>query len=101
MGEISKRKALSLAADKVLAQIRAETAPPKDNKFLTSKEVADRWRLSDQTLANWRYAGKGPPFIRVGSRVLYPVEGIHSFEKLDPSWLSSDNSQATSAETQS
>lgn len=66
--------------------------------FLTSKEVADRWRLSDQTLANWRSAGKGPPFIRVGTRVLYPVEGIHAFEKLDSSWLSTDRSQETSAE---
>ena len=66
--------------------------------FLTSKEVADRWRLSDQTLANWRSAGKGPPFIRVGSRVLYPVEGIHAFEKLDSSWLSSDRSQEISGE---
>jgi hypothetical protein len=72
-----------------------------ERAYLTSKEVADRWRLSDQTLANWRYAGKGPPFIRVGSRVLYPIEGIHSFERLSSSWLSSDNSQATSAETPS
>jgi predicted site-specific integrase-resolvase len=60
------------------------------NPFLTSKEVADRWRLSDQTLANWRSAGKGPPFIRVGSRVLYPVEGIHAYEKLSQQWLSND-----------
>ena len=60
------------------------------NAFLTSKEVADRWRLSDQTLANWRSAGKGPPFIRVGSRVLYPVEGIHAYEKLSQQWLSND-----------
>lgn len=66
--------------------------------FLTSKEVADRWRLSDQTLANWRSAGKGPPFIRVGTRVLYPVEGIHAFEKLDSTWLTTDNSPETSAE---
>jgi hypothetical protein len=72
-----------------------------ERAYLTSKEVADRWRLSDQMLANWRYAGKGPPFIRVGSRVLYPIEGIHSFERLSSSWLSSDNSQATSAETPS
>ena len=61
------------------------------NPFLTSKEVADRWRLSDQTLANWRSAGKGPPFIRVGTRVLYPVEGIHAFEKLDTGWLTSES----------
>ena len=49
-------------------------------EFLTSKELSHRWRLSDQTLANWRYAGKGPPFIRVGSRVLYPIDGIRAFE---------------------
>ena len=72
-----------------------------ERAYLTSKELADRWRLSDQTLANWRYAGKGPPFIRVGARVLYPIEGIHAYEKLDSSWLSTDNSQATSVETQS
>jgi hypothetical protein len=51
-------------------------------EFLTSKELSDRWRLSDQTLANWRYAGKGPPFIRVGARVLYPINGIQAFEQL-------------------
>lgn len=69
--------------------------------FLTSKEVADRWRLSDQTLANWRSAGKGPPFIRVGTRVLYPIEGINAFEKLSTSWLSTEQSPETSAETPS
>ena len=68
-----------------------------ERAYLTSKEVADRWRLSDQTLANWRHAGKGPPFIRVGSRVLYPIEGIQSFEKLAPGWLSSDNIQSQSS----
>jgi hypothetical protein len=70
-----------------------------DDKFLTGPELASRWKLSHQTLANWRHAGKGPPFIRVGSRVLYPVEGITSFERISTSWLSKDNSQATSAET--
>jgi hypothetical protein len=54
-----------------------------EKEFLTSKELATRWRLSDQTLANWRYAGKGPKFIRVGSRVLYPIETVQEFEKLN------------------
>lgn len=67
-----------------------------ERAYLTSKEVADRWRLSDQTLANWRHAGKGPPFIRVGSRVLYPIEGINAWEKLDSTWLDSDNVQSQS-----
>ncbi len=64
-----------------------------ERAYLTSKELADRWRLSDQTLANWRYAGKGPPFIRVGTRVLYPVEGIHAFENLSQQWLSNEEGQ--------
>jgi hypothetical protein len=64
-----------------------------ERAYLTSKELADRWRLSDQTLANWRYAGKGPPFIRVGARVLYPSEGIHAFERLSQQWLGNEEEQ--------
>jgi hypothetical protein len=67
-----------------------------DDKFLTGPELASRWKLSHQTLANWRHAGKGPPFIRVGARVLYPLEGINAFERISSSWLSKDNSPATS-----
>jgi hypothetical protein len=52
-----------------------------EKMFLTSKELADRWRLSDQTLANWRHARKGPRFVKVGNRVLYPVEVIQDYEK--------------------
>ena len=65
-----------------------------ERAYLTSKELADRWRLSDQTLANWRHAGKGPPYIRVGARVLYPSEAIQAFEKLSPNWLTADNLQS-------
>lgn len=73
-----------------------------EQMYLTSKELAQRWRLSEQTLANWRHGCKGPPFIRIGgSRVLYPVDGIHAYEKLDTQWLSTDSSQATSDATPS
>ena len=61
-----------------------------DREYLTSAELADRWRLSNQTLANWRHAGKGPPFIRVGARILYPREAIFSFEKFSQQWLSAN-----------
>ena len=59
--------------------------------FLTSAELAARWRLRPQTLANWRHTGQGPPFIRVGNRVRYPIEAVESFERLDTSWLNTDN----------
>jgi hypothetical protein len=54
-------------------------------EFLTSKELSSRWRLSDQTLANWRYARKGPPFTRVGGKVLYPIEGVEKYEQQEMS----------------
>lgn len=70
-----------------------------DRAFLTAKELAHRWRLNNQTLANWRHARKGPPFVRVGSRVLYPIEGIYAFEKLDTQWLTTAQSPETSDAT--
>ena len=69
-----------------------------DDAFLTSAQLSQRWRLRPKTLANWRSLGKGPPYIRIGARVLYPAEGIHAFEKLSPQWLPSDRSPATSDE---
>ena len=62
-----------------------------DQAFLSPKELCSRWRMKPQTLANWRHAGTGPPFMRVSNRVLYPVEGILSYEKIDSKWLSQDN----------
>lgn len=63
-----------------------------ETMYLTSKELAQRWRLSEQTLANWRTGGKGPPFIRVGARVLYPMEGINAQEKISSAWLNANQS---------
>ena len=67
-----------------------------ERAYLTSKEVASRWRLSEQTLANWRHGRKGPPFVRIGSKVLYPTEGIVAFERLSTTWLGTDQSQSQS-----
>jgi hypothetical protein len=62
-----------------------------ETPYFTAKQLAERWHMNEQTLANWRHARKGPPFIRVSTRILYPVEGIHSFEKLSSQWLSQDS----------
>jgi hypothetical protein len=66
--------------------------------YLTSKELAHRWRLSEQTLANWRHARKGPPFVRIGGRILYPIASLSDYER---QWHSTDSSQATLAATPS
>lgn len=63
---------------------------------LTPRELADRWGLSQHTLANWRASGKGPPFVRigeVGSRILYPIEGVNTFEDSNQLLLSNTRKQ--------
>jgi hypothetical protein len=46
-----------------------------DNKFLTTEEVSERYRgeISVWTLRNWRVQRVGPPFMKIGKSVLYPV----------------------------
>lgn len=48
--------------------------------FLTPLELAERWKVKGRTLEGWRYHGKGPRFIVIGSRVRYPLEEVERFE---------------------
>jgi len=47
---------------------------------LTQSDLARRWRISPRTLERWRWAGRGPAFIRIGGSVRYRLEDIESFE---------------------
>lgn len=52
-------------------------------KFLTTKEVSERYsgRISASTLNNWRNIGSGPPFIKMGGKVLYSLEKLVEWEQ--------------------
>lgn len=51
-------------------------------KFLTAEEVFDRYRgaISVATLRNWRSLRIGPPFVKLGKTVLYPVEHLDRWD---------------------
>lgn len=49
--------------------------------FLTAKELARRWKWNVGSLANLRAKKKGPPFIRVGRQILYPLRTVEEFEQ--------------------
>lgn len=54
-----------------------------EKKFLTPKELSDRWggRITTRTLANWRSTqGSGPPYIKIGGAVLYPLDKLADWE---------------------
>jgi|TARA_X000000950_G_C13372492_1_gene440981 hypothetical protein len=52
-----------------------------NNKFLDTKELATRWKISPRTLENQRGKGVGPEFFKIGGKVLYDLEYIEEYEK--------------------
>lgn len=52
--------------------------------FLTSDELAKRWRMHVHALSNWRVRGRGPAFVKMGagrnSRVLYRLDDVEKYE---------------------
>ena len=49
-------------------------------RHLNQIELAARWNISHRTLERWRWKGEGPPFIKMGGRVVYRLEDIEAFE---------------------
>jgi hypothetical protein len=51
-----------------------------DVEYHTTEELAAKMRVASQTLRSWRVKGEGPPFVRFGRRVLYPVARFAEWE---------------------
>jgi hypothetical protein len=47
---------------------------------LTPKDLAQRWGYSPASLANWRSAGAGPPYVKIGKKVIYLMKDIEQYE---------------------
>lgn len=48
---------------------------------LTPKEAAERLRTTVAVMSNMRIRGNGPKFIKIGTKVLYPLAQIEAYEK--------------------
>jgi len=49
-------------------------------KHLRQTCLATRWNISPRTLERWRWLGEGPPFIKIGGRVVYRLEDVEAYE---------------------
>jgi predicted site-specific integrase-resolvase len=49
--------------------------------FLNQARLAGRWQLSPRTLERWRWKGEGPPFVKIGGRVVYRMDDILAYEQ--------------------
>ena len=48
--------------------------------YMTTAELAARFRTSPETIRWWRFSGYGPSSIKAGKRALYAVEDVEAFE---------------------
>ena len=58
-------------------------------ELLTPVQLSEWIHIRPQTLASWRLQGKGPPFLKMGSRVFYDSEEIEK-------WLAKNRRTSTS-----
>ena len=47
---------------------------------LDQKALAARWLISERTLEQWRWQGKGPRYLKIGARVVYRLADIEAYE---------------------
>ena len=63
-----------------------DTATANPSTLLTSEQAGAYLHVDARTLANWRYLGRGPRYIRSGARALYRLSDVdrwleaHTFE---------------------
>jgi len=49
-------------------------------RHFNQEHLARRWNISPKTLERWRWLREGPPYLRIGGRILYRLEDIEAFE---------------------
>ena len=52
-----------------------------NKEFLTTKELADRWRVTEKSVLKWRKEGKAPPFYTIHNRILYRLADVEELEE--------------------
>ena len=57
----------------------------EEQKYLTAEEVAKRYReeISVGALRNWRAMRVGPAFVKIGKAVLYPIQELEEWDRMN------------------
>ena len=62
---------------------RSNESELMEKTFLGPADLVARYngQVSLKTLANWRSMKTGPSYVKVGSRVMYPLEAVIEWER--------------------
>lgn len=58
------------------ADVRTSCTP----SWLTTAELAERWRMTTRTLERWRAERYGPAWHYIGGKVLYLFDDVQAYE---------------------
>jgi hypothetical protein len=61
------------------SEARTNITGPPNSRLLVESEAAAHLRVSRSFLAKKRCSGGGPPFLKIGRRVLYRVSDLEEF----------------------
>lgn len=50
-------------------------------RHVREQDLSDRLGLSVRTLQRWRWQGKGPPYLKLGGRVVYRLADVEEWEE--------------------
>lgn len=60
------------------------------DRYLTTAEVAKRYRTAESTVRYWRMIDYGPRGVRCGRKILYTLDACETFDR----WLAEQNGAA-------
>ncbi len=66
------------------------TSTSKNPIYLTSQELADRWRVHLDSIHRWRREGKPPNFYKINGTILYKLAEIEDLEQANRKTITSD-----------
>jgi hypothetical protein len=61
--------------------LRANEGDHAMHAHLNERQLAERWNISVRTLQRWRPLGLGPAYLRLGGRVVYPLDDVEQYER--------------------
>jgi hypothetical protein len=73
-----RNRANQIFAELSMPQLEAARAA---RALLAEDHLAQRWLCSMSRLQKWRSAGRGPGYLKIGSRILYRLADIEEFEQ--------------------
>lgn len=47
---------------------------------LDEEALAKRWQMSSRTLQRWRQTGRGPAYLKLGSRIVFRLSDVEAYE---------------------